>query len=311
VAVSRRRRREIETTGLSFLDCICCGFGAVILLLVITKIREPALRAEAQEHMTTDVVRLEEQQHDLQTKLAEARAERLARETDAKRKRALGEGRRAELAKLTAEPEMPEEPEPPPPLPAAPASAVIGLPADSEYVIFVLDTSGSMRRFNWRLVIRKLSEVLDVYPKVRGFQVLNDMGFHMFSSTKGKWLPDTPSGRERIREYVRRWGAFSNSSPVEGIEAAIRTYYASDKTISIYVLGDEFTGESVQDVVDSVDRLNRTDARGKRRVRIHAIGFPLLDPRTGTLYRTGHRFAVLMRVLCERNGGTFIALRPG
>lgn len=308
--MNRRRRREVEATGLSFLDCICCGFGAVILLLVITKIREPALRAEAHEQMAADVVRLEEQQRDLQEKLVEARAERRAREAEARRKRALGERRRAELAKLTPELQLPEEPEPPP-LPAAPASAVIGLPADSEYVIFVLDTSGSMRRFNWRLVIRKLSEVLDVYPKVQGFQVLNDMGLHMFPSTKGKWLPDTPAGRRRIREYVQRWGAFSNSSPVEGIEAAIRTYYASDKTISIYVLGDEFTGESIQQVLDSVDRLNRADARGRRRVRIHAIGFPLLDPRTGTLYKTARRFSALMRVLCERNGGTFIALRPG
>ena len=35
------RRREIETGSLSFLDVICCGFGAIILLLVLTKIFEP------------------------------------------------------------------------------------------------------------------------------------------------------------------------------------------------------------------------------------------------------------------------------
>ena len=35
------KRRETETFSLSFLDVICCGFGAVILLLVITKIYEP------------------------------------------------------------------------------------------------------------------------------------------------------------------------------------------------------------------------------------------------------------------------------
>src|SRR5690606_10260313 len=37
----RARRREMETMSLSFIDCICCGFGAVILLLVITKLFEP------------------------------------------------------------------------------------------------------------------------------------------------------------------------------------------------------------------------------------------------------------------------------
>jgi hypothetical protein len=307
----RRRRREVEATGLSFLDCICCGFGAIILLLVITKIREPAIRAEVRDQMTVDVVRLDAQQDDLQDKLEAARAERELVEAELLRKRALRAKLQASLTRLTSLPPDLPAPEPAPPLPALDPSAVLGLPADSEYVIFILDTSGSMRRFNWGLAIRKISEVLDVYPRVRGLQVLNDMGSHMFSSTRGKWLPDTPAGRRRIRQYISSWSAFSNSSPVEGIETAIRTYWASDRTISIYVFGDEFTGSSIQAVVESVDRLNRKDAQGKRRVRIHGIGFPLIDPDTGILYKTTRRFASLMRILCERNGGTFIGLQPG
>lgn len=307
----RRRRREIEATGLSFLDCICCGFGAIILLLVITKIREPAIRAEVRDQMTVDVVRLDAQQDDLEDKLEAARAERELVEAELLRKRALRAKLQASLTRLTSLPPDLPAPEPAPPLPALDPSAVLGLPADSEYVIFILDTSGSMRRFNWGLAIRKISEVLDVYPRVRGLQVLNDMGSHMFSSTRGKWLPDTPAGRRRIRQYISSWSAFSNSSPVEGIETAIRTYWASDRTISIYVFGDEFTGNSIQAVVESVDRLNRKDAQGKRRVRIHGIGFPLIDPDTGILYKTTRRFASLMRILCERNGGAFIGLQPG
>lgn len=31
------RRRDIEIFSLSFLDCICCGFGAIILLFVLSK----------------------------------------------------------------------------------------------------------------------------------------------------------------------------------------------------------------------------------------------------------------------------------
>ena len=30
------RRRKIEVFSLSFLDCICCGFGAMILIFVLT-----------------------------------------------------------------------------------------------------------------------------------------------------------------------------------------------------------------------------------------------------------------------------------
>ncbi|MGY8718837.1 MAG: hypothetical protein ACKVI3_13785, partial [Verrucomicrobiia bacterium] len=31
-----RQKRESADFGLSFLDCICCGFGAIVLLFVIT-----------------------------------------------------------------------------------------------------------------------------------------------------------------------------------------------------------------------------------------------------------------------------------
>ena len=34
-------RRDIEEFSVSFLDVICCGFGAIILLLIITKTVQP------------------------------------------------------------------------------------------------------------------------------------------------------------------------------------------------------------------------------------------------------------------------------
>jgi len=37
------RRRAAEEFSLSFLDVICCGFGAVILLLMITKTVQPQI----------------------------------------------------------------------------------------------------------------------------------------------------------------------------------------------------------------------------------------------------------------------------
>ena len=43
-----RRRKNIEALSLSFLDCICCGFGAIILLLVLSKIYEPVVVEESE-----------------------------------------------------------------------------------------------------------------------------------------------------------------------------------------------------------------------------------------------------------------------
>ncbi|MGH7129815.1 MAG: VWA domain-containing protein, partial [Planctomycetaceae bacterium] len=111
-----------------------------------------------------------------------------------------------------------------------------------------------------------------------------------------------------ILDVMRTWNPFSNSSPVEGITAAIQEFWAPDKNISIYVFGDDFTGGSIDDVIETVDKLNRIDAEGNRRVRIHAVGFPVLFANRNA-GRGGERFANLMRILCARNGGTFVGLQ--
>ena len=187
-------------------------------------------------------------------------------------------------------------------------NSIAGIPVDSEYVIFIIDTSGSMYNYAWRLVLEKLEETLNVYPTVKGIQVMNDMGEYMFSRYRGQWIPDSPARRKAIIDRLRSWNAFSNSSPVEGIQRAITTFYAPDKKISIYVFGDEFTGRSIQDVVKTVDKINRRDSRGNRLVRIHAVGFPVQFVRPPNLQVTGIRFATLMRILCEQNDGTFVGL---
>src|SRR5438045_9511929 len=56
-----RRRREVEVFSLSFLDCICCGFGAIILLMVLTEVGKPAALEESRKHLGGEVRLLEEQ----------------------------------------------------------------------------------------------------------------------------------------------------------------------------------------------------------------------------------------------------------
>ena len=116
------------------------------------------------------------------------------------------------------------------------------MPIDSEYVIFIVDTSGSMQSQNWRYAEQKLGEVLNIYPKLKGIQVMDDEGGYMFTEYRGKWIPDSPARRKAILDRFRGWQAFSNSSPSEGIIAAVRTFWTRDHSISLYVFGDEFTG---------------------------------------------------------------------
>jgi hypothetical protein len=185
------------------------------------------------------------------------------------------------------------------------SEAIGGIPIDSEYIIFIVDTSASMTSGHWTEAQAIVQEILGIYPKVKGLQIMDDEGKVMLGGTRGQWLTDTGVQRKQIIDRMKNWRAFSNSSPVEGIEEAIKVYWAPDKRISLYVLGDEFTGDSIQKALDDVATLNKVDRNGRRLVRIHAVGFPEAP---GMTPFTSIRFSALMRLMCEQNNGTFVGI---
>lgn len=326
----KRNRRPIEVFSLSFLDVVSCGFGAIVLLLLISQYSEPRVVEKISKELKQEVQILEEkkleargksriltrqlaskrkQVSELKEKVArlEAELQRIqgqyhAAQTDSEAKKVIA--RELEMAKqqLTQDMKRLQKQQP------VKADAVIGgIPVDSQYIIFVIDTSGSMQRFAWPLVRKKMAEILKIYPHVKGIQVMNDMGDYMFSQYTGRWIPDTPGRRKVILSMLSNWAPFSNSSPVEGVERAIRTFYSRGRNISIYILGDDFSKGSIQDVVDTINRLNRADSSGRRRVRIHAVGFPVLIKEAPGSENIA-RFAALMRRLAEDNNGSFVGL---
>lgn len=327
-------RRGIEIFSLSFLDCVCCGFGALILLLVLSKTAEPVIFEQDREDLDRQAADLQvqlselhEQSHALNRELVRQKhqavleIENIARLQDelssvqgrystARGEAAVQNTIEGQLARArqTLSEEMRRLQAREPRVRPGQESTIAGIPVDSEYIIFIIDTSGSMLTYGWELAEQKLTEVLDAYPTVKGLQVMNDMGEYMFRQYAGRWIPDTPARRRAVLERLRTWQPFSNSSPVEGITEAIRTFHANDKKISLYVFGDEFTGPSIQSVLREVDAINRKDLQGRRRVRIHAVGFPIQFARLEDEQITGVRFATLMRALCEQNEGTFIGL---
>ena len=172
----------------------------------------------------------------------------------------------------------------------------------------MIDTSGSMQVAAWEKVKKEMLNILDIYPEVKGIQVLNDMGQYMFTNERNQWISDSPKTRKNIIDKLTTWAPFSNSSPVEGINAAIQTFYKPGRKISIYTLGDDYQGRSIRNVVSAVDKLNKANRGAERLVRIHAIGFPVHFPPGGTPSASAIKFAALMRELSYNNGGTFIGL---
>lgn len=321
------RKRSMADTNISFLDVISCGFGAIVLLLLIARAVDPSAFEKGEDPggsvttlqqqlfslrsdttvLTRNLTSKEQQLSELRDNIARLQ-EQLAsieRQIDAVNEADTPEKQELTLAlqvlteemeRLVSDDNRVEN------------QMIGGIPVDSEYIIFIVDTSGSMFGFAWPRVRKEMINILNIYPEVKGIQIMNDMGSLMFSSYRGKWIPDTQGRRKAIIDRLRTWSPFSNSSPVEGIKKAILSFYATDKKISLFVFGDDFTGHSIANVLDTVDLINQQALNGERRVRIHTVGFPVHFLVNGGRTATAARFANLMRELSYRNGGTFVGL---
>ncbi len=329
----RKARREAETFSLSFLDIIACGFGAVILLLIMTLAFEPSTIREVVRNLETEAAQSRASRDSLNTERQALSRELQQKRDDLSRMQAQISSLSAEMdradrqfgtVRASAETNVrieeqlknvqqslteemrrlmgrPEERKPNLDAPIG------GIPVDSEYIIFIIDTSGSMKIGAWPLVVRKVQEVLEAYPKVKGFQVMNDVGTYMFPTYAGQWIPDTPGRRSVVLSQLQNWNSFSRSNPAPGIIQAIRTFYRPDQPTSLFIFGDDFNGTSIDEVVNVVSQSNRRDAQGNVPIRIHTFGFPVLPVYTKQI-ENFTRFAHLMRTLAERNAGTFVGL---
>jgi len=325
------KRKTIETFNLSFLDVISCGFGAIILILVISKIAQPIVNEQEAGNIKNQLHELTQQlknkQHEIdntQTELEKSQQQLKQLADNYKTKKLTLDSISSEAKesidnlqvqkiikgkmfqarqKLTDEMRRLQQHKPV----VNKQNTIGGISVSSEYIIFIIDTSGSMKNFAWSLVRKKMKEILAIHPNVKGIQVMNDMGDYMFSQYAGKWIADTPARRRAILKRLTSWQPFSNSSPEEGIKRAIQQFYAKDKQISLYVFGDDFSRGSIQSLVSTVSRLNRKNRSGSRRVRINVVAFPVLFNHTGSEMNIA-RFSALMRKLAENNNGSFVGL---
>ena len=326
------KRRPIEVFSLSFLDCLCCGFGAILLLFILSigsgphgvegEVDVPTLRA-----MQAQLAMLEADVAD-KTALLETAIDSEQTSTERERILSLIQELESKLVYLQQEVESLEATLSTTEQAAATAKRLlqsfkhedlppIGLPAESTHVAFVIDTSGSMRnQMTGQLhygVVEQVRELLESLPEVRSIQFLDTSGNYMLSSRRGFWLPDTSGLREQALRQILAYPIASVSDPERGLRSAIRDLKPSlraDDHMGIYVVGDDFRG-STQSLLIQLDRMNpRNQRTGKRPVSISAIGFPtLINPFQIGATQGNTRFAHIMREIAEAHDGVLI-LKP-
>ncbi|MBC9868267.1 MAG: VWA domain-containing protein [Opitutae bacterium] len=317
--MKRKRRGAFATFSLSFLDCISCGFGAIILLFVIFRGSHPQILEQVESELEGllkdrenaifeirgDILKtnlnldraleqlseLEDRIAQLQRLFSEVKGQYAASDARARKQADEEESLEKALQELDLS-RMPEQKR---------TEVVGGIPADSEYVIFVIDTSGSMNQFE-RLVAKKLEETLFAFPNLKGIQIMDADGVYLFSGTEGAWLSDSPSERRRILDRYLNWNKYSGSNPGPGILTAITDFNDGEEKISIFVFGDEMDSGNPTEFLSIVERNNPKLNSGDHLIRIHGIGFHTVSG------PTGKNFAELMRILAVRNGGAFVGI---
>ena len=310
------RKKELEIFNLSFLDIISCGFGAVIILILISKTSDDISVSGANEtgdllktvfslqnkiQLLVDDITQQSNKNNLLSdqgnKLLDVEKELTQSVERKQQEEEILEKDQAGLALVQST--LKQASIKPKETKNIRDEEVGGIPVDSDYVIFIIDTSGSMKQI-WGRVSSEIINVLNIHPKVKGFQIINDLGKSLISGYHGKWMPDTPQRRKDVIKVFHYWGDASNSSPVEGINVALKIYAKPNISTSIYVFGDDYTGSSYDPVIEQITKLNKSKLKDKRLAKIHGVGF--ISP------NTTNRFAILMRELTKRNGGTFLAL---
>ncbi len=304
--------RNRQSSIVAFLDVIACGFGATVLLVLILPVGDHSAVLEGDALDTVAEI-----EADLSGNADKVTAKRLEIASlkgtidaalNVQKNLVLDVGAASEISRLekivedtrenVAEQKAELKNEAIRVQESKFESHLYGIPVDSDYLVFVIDTSGSMQKV-WPRVLQTIKDILVNYPNLSGFQIISDQGEFLFSR-KSSWLSADKTSISLTIDELRAWNAYSNSSPVEGIEVAVRRLFRSGISLGLFVVGDDYTGTDFDGFLDTIDSI--TSRVGKAgQLRVHALGFY-----NDQYSQYPERFARLMQVLTFNHGGAFL-----
>ncbi|MGB0418406.1 MAG: hypothetical protein ACPGF8_02335 [Opitutales bacterium] len=321
------RRRSIEVFSLSFLDCLCCGFGAILLLFLLSLSRQSSPKASNENTLSelrTELFELEqsliaktqqlEQQEASQAITSEfEKIQNSLQPLKSKLQRLENQLQTSLDALDQYEREQEEQQRILKTFNATPITP-IGLPNDATHLAFIIDTSGSMRHpFTQQLhaaVLQEIQALLKQLGKVEKIQFLDSSGRYLLQSTRGQWIDNQRSAQQQAMRALQDYPFASVSDPSRGIRKSIQDLLPKldeQKVMSLFVLGDDFRG-STQALLRSLDRANPILRSSQQRAAsISAIGFPTrTSPFTIASPVGNTRFANVMREVVREHNGVLI-----
>jgi hypothetical protein len=313
-----KEKKTTEVFSMSFLDIMACGFGALVLILLISEFNEieiientytAELFLKKQDEVVTKTNQLNEVDKELTSKLRNLISiqEELEKVKNYLTNRttvveSLTELSQLKESQIIVKKEDQKEPEE--------QVVASGIRIDSKYLIFIIDNSGSMvEGAPWSRVVKEIETIITTFPSLEGFMVMNDTGKTIVGS--GNWVKPTKSNRLDAVKKLKSVNAMTNSNPIPAIEKSINFYGKKFEDVGIFVIGDDIReNKDVDSRLLQINRIN-TKSDGSKYVRINALGF-LTSRRLraqGYAFEDDNtKYLTLMRELTEQNGGTLVVI---
>tara|TARA_B100000767_G_scaffold32673_1_gene27887 strand:+ start:1311 stop:2264 length:954 start_codon:yes stop_codon:yes gene_type:complete len=315
-----KSRKTNEVFSMSFLDIMACGFGALVLILLISEFQKtpvPTLdiKNDADELIETNNIKnikslklkkliedvnsniitltlLNNNLNDMKNSLTQrtlisTNLSEFASDTN------FSINKKINLKKISS-------------LEQKEAS---GIKIDSKYLIFIIDNSPSMRdSAPWKRVIQEVDNLIQTFPDLEGYMVMNDAGTIIHGGSP--WLKPTKINRNasigflKAKQYI-----MSPSNPVQGLKKSINLYGKKYSNVGVFIVGDDVLPRDnkrpeafFQEIVSS-----NKDKSGNLYVRINSIAF-LTSKNNSSFTQQNMNYLILMRELTELSGGALVVV---
>ena len=313
------KRKNNEVFSMSFLDIMACGFGALVLILLISEFNEVEIienkyTAEmflniknelnqtksdlsiTQDNLDSKINELIAIRTDLEATLNELKQ----KEEVVKNLSNLSDATSSQISMKTVE------------LSSTPKQiAASGIRIDSDYLIFIIDNSGSMIEGGpWNRVMEEISSIVITFPNLKGFMIMNDTG--KIIQGDNPWLTPTSTNRKSAIDSLKNIRTISNSNPIPAIELAINFYGRKYDNVGIFVIGDDIReSKDIDKRLLEINKIN-TKIDGSKYVRINALAFLTSRRIAKEILPSGKedniKYLTLMRELTLQNGGTLVVV---
>ena len=313
-----KEKKTTEVFSMSFLDIIACGFGALVLILLISEFNEieiienkytADLFLTKQDEVVTKTNQLNDVDRELTSKIKNLISiqDELDKVKSNLKNRANVVQSLTELSQLKQSQIIVKNEDQKEPIEQVVAS---GIRIDSRYLIFIIDNSGSMvEGAPWSRVVKEIETIIMTFPSLEGFMIMNDTGKTIVGG--GNWVKPTKANRIDAVNKLKRVNAMTNSNPIPAIEKSINIYGRKYDDVGIFIIGDDIReSKNVDSRLLEINRIN-TKSDGSKYVRINALGFLTsrrLNVQGYAFEDDNNKYLTLMRELTEQNGGTLVVI---